>query len=263
MQFPKSERIIFDTETLSQVICQLRFPQVLAIGTRPPDVFQEIIRTEYPIYRKQNAVGAVGAPPELSQFLEQLPMMPGPEATTHWFDTLDGDRAISLGTNFVAVTAKRYPRWEGMRAEVERAVSALEETYAPAFYERVGLRYQDLINRDEVGLEHRDWADLLNPSMVSLLGAGLNIDSAADQIVTSALLHLDEPEGALVHLRHGVGGSSEHTYELDADFYIDNQTIERGPALDQLDRLNHEEGNLFRWAIRDELRDALGVREHE
>lgn len=260
MQFPESERVIFDTETLDEVICQLRFPQVLTIGTRPPDAFQEIIRAEYPIYRKQQAVGA---PPELSQLIEQLPMMSGPEATTHWFDSREGDLAISLGTNFVAVTAKRYPRWEGMREEVERAVSALEEVYAPAFYERVGLRYRDLINREELGLEYREWAELLNPAMTSLLGAGLGIDPDGDRIVTDALLHLDEPEGALVHLRHGVGANSPHAYELDADFYIEDQTIERGSALAQLDRLNHEEGNLFRWAIDDKLRDALGVREAE
>jgi uncharacterized protein (TIGR04255 family) len=260
MRFPESARIVFETETLEQVICQVRFPQVLAIGTKPPDGFQEIIRGDYPRYSKQSAVGA---PPELSQLIDQFPMMSGPEAITHWFASPDDDIAISLGTNFVAVTAKRYPGWGGLRAEVDKALGALEEAYAPAFYERVGLRYHDVVNRAHVGLEDSDWADLMNPALVSLLGAGLGIDPDNDQIFTSALLHLDEPENALVHLRHGVGRNSEHSYDLDADFYIENQAVERGIAVAQLDTLNREEGNLFRWAITDRLRDALGVREQE
>jgi uncharacterized protein (TIGR04255 family) len=262
MHFPDSERVTFATDTLVEVICQLRFPQILAVGTRSPDEFQELVRADYPIYRKQQA--PVGLPPdlpaELSQIVGQLAWISGPEAVTHWFASQDENLAISLGTNFVAVTAKRYPGWHDLRPVIVGAIDALDQAYAPAFYERVGLRYRDEINREEIGLEAREWAELLNPEIISLLGANLGITPGHDRIVTSALLHLDDPEEAFVHLTHGVGETSQHTYQIDADFYIERQPIERDAAFVLLDRFNHEEGNLFRWAIGSELRRALGER---
>jgi uncharacterized protein (TIGR04255 family) len=260
MRFPESPRIVFEKDTIVEVICQLRFPKILAIGTKPPDDFQEAIRSEYPLYRKQ---GIVGPPPELAQMIEQFPMIPTPDTTTHWFESSDGIRVISLGTDFVAVTARQYPGWQVFRAEIERAVDALSEAYSPAFFERVGLRYRDVINREELGLAGRPWSELLQPGMISLLGADLGIDSAKDRIITDALLNLDVPPGAAVRLRHGFGGDGEHTYEIDADFFVEGSVIERGQALELLNTLNREEGHLFRWAIGDDLRTALGVERSE
>jgi uncharacterized protein (TIGR04255 family) len=255
MRFPETERVQFEKDTIVEMICQLSFPQILMIGTRPPDAFQESIRREYPIYEKQ---GGVAAPPEIAPLLEQLQVAP-PEIVTHWFRTEDRANAISLGPAFIALTVSRYPGWDEVHDRIESALAALEKAYDPPFFERIGLRYRDVIDREVVGLKGRSWAELLHPGMVSLVGPELGIDPARDRIVTDALLHLDEPDQARLHLRHGFGGNGSNVYELDADFYRETRT-ERGDALALLDNLNHQEGNFFRWAIGDDLRDALGVR---
>lgn len=256
MRFPESERVHFEKDTIVEMIAQLRFPQILSIGTDPPAAFQEMVRSEYPIYERQGALG--GAPEEIASLLERLQFSP-PETVTHWFRTEDGAAALSLGAAFIAITVTKYPGWDLVHERLERAVAALQKAYVPPFFERIGLRYRDVIKRDDVGLGDRSWADLLHPGLVTLLGADLGIDPSKDRIVTDALLHLEEPEDAMLHIRHGFGGNGSNTYELDADFYVESRT-EIGGALALLDNLNHQEGNFFRWAIGEDLRNALGVR---
>ena len=54
--FSKEPRCRYRAHPLSEVICQLRFPEILAIGAEVPVAFQEAIRGEYPqFYRRQEA----------------------------------------------------------------------------------------------------------------------------------------------------------------------------------------------------------------
>jgi uncharacterized protein (TIGR04255 family) len=257
MHFPETPRVSYEKDTLAEVICQVRFPPILAIGTKPPDDFQERIRDRYPAYRKQ---GPLAAPPEIAGFVAEIGVGPGPELVTHWFEQgQEGPLAISLGTQFVAVTARVYPGWEAMHTEIERAVDALQAAYAPAFYQRVGLRYRDVLDRQALGLADKDWADLLHPAMVSLLGADLGIDPSRDRVGTEAILHLDSPEVGRLRLRHGIGlNGGQHTYELDADFYADDLRIQREEVFELLAKFHDQEGHLFRWAVGNDLRTALG-----
>ena len=48
--FSKEERCIYRKNQLQEVICQLRFPEILSIGVNVPAAFQDAIRDEYPQY---------------------------------------------------------------------------------------------------------------------------------------------------------------------------------------------------------------------
>jgi uncharacterized protein (TIGR04255 family) len=53
-KFPEVERIELKAPPLELVICQLRFPTILALAAnQPPDEFQRRIRATYPIARWQ------------------------------------------------------------------------------------------------------------------------------------------------------------------------------------------------------------------
>ena len=45
-------RCLYRRNQLVEVICQLRFPEILSIGTQVPDAFQEAIRDAFPQYRR-------------------------------------------------------------------------------------------------------------------------------------------------------------------------------------------------------------------
>ena len=47
MLFAKYERCLYQRSPLIEVICQLRFPTILSIGSQEPAEFQEAIRHEF------------------------------------------------------------------------------------------------------------------------------------------------------------------------------------------------------------------------
>lgn len=255
VRFPASERIVFANNPLAEVICQLRFPTILGIATEPPAAFQETVRAAYPVYRRDD--GSV-VPPAVAQIIGQVAMPTLPEAVTHWFDSADGNRSISLGPQFVAVTERAYTEWRDLREGIELATGALAATYSPAFFERVGLRYQDVIERTTLGLEQFSWSALLIEPLAGLLGSPADVSEGIEQARSVARLTLDEPEGAQVLLQTALDGPQR--FVIDADFFVE-QRKDGDAASSALDTFNVEAGRLFRWAIKQPLRDALGRRD--
>ena len=86
-------RQIFKRRQLLEVICQLRFPDILKIESTEPAEFQDRIRGEYPQYQKK---------------VEQLPPQivngkPVPQGTVnnYQFISEDGQWKVSLTKSFV------------------------------------------------------------------------------------------------------------------------------------------------------------------
>ena len=48
--FSQDERCIYQKNQLMEVVCQLRFPTILSIGTKEPAEFQDEIRDVFPRY---------------------------------------------------------------------------------------------------------------------------------------------------------------------------------------------------------------------
>ena len=263
MPFPPTERLVFERNPLAEVICQLRFPTILEIGTVEPASFQKRLREEYPLYSKDEGGGVV--PPEISKMLElfkpQIPLnLNVARSSPHKFATEDEDRFVSLGTNFLAVTEKNYTEWGDFRRAIGSAVEALEQEYKPAFYERIGLRYHDVIDQRKLSLDV-DWHELLNRQFIGALGSN-EIGPDVSEITTTALIRIDEIDGAQVRIRHGLSPNSDeehHTYVVDADFFVDRKT--RGEhVFEKLDQFRYIAGNLFRWAATPTLKEALKPR---
>ena len=50
MLYSDHPRVHYDKPQLAEVICQLRFPAILSIGSREPVDFQEAVRGMFPRY---------------------------------------------------------------------------------------------------------------------------------------------------------------------------------------------------------------------
>jgi uncharacterized protein (TIGR04255 family) len=255
VRFPETTREVYETTPTVEVICQLRFPVILAIGTEPPAAFQDAIRQHFPVYRRDDGPAV---PPQLAQLIGQLPFPVGPEATTHWFETADAARSIALGSQFVAVSERSYTEWSDLRPKIELALDALCNVYRPAFFERIGLRYRDAIDRQRLDLGERRWDELIKPPLAGLLGAEEAIQRDVREAGYTAVLSLDEPPNASVVLQAGL--EAHDRFIIDADFFLEERK-ERDDATLALDNFNVEAGRLFRWAIRDPVRQALVVRD--
>jgi uncharacterized protein (TIGR04255 family) len=246
----------FTQDTLEQVICQLRFPTILAIGTAPPAEFQNRVRHKYPLYQRTGDQPPL--PAELGPVLAQLGMPSPPFLVGHQFNTEDSACTISLTQDFVAIAHLHYDRWENFLPEIDLAESALREVYQPAFYTRVGLRYRDIVNRVSIGIKQEDWSNLIQPYFAGLLAT--ETATSVLQSTSATRLRIDAVEGATVTIRHGlteIESRPDPCYVIDADFAAEGK-CDRDGAFRALDIFHHLAGNLFRWAITPRLYEALG-----
>jgi uncharacterized protein (TIGR04255 family) len=200
-----------------------------------------------------------GLPAELAELLARdIPVPVGQMA--HEFVSRDEKWLLSLTRDFIALTCRRYERWETFKDRYHNPLAALQDLYAPAFFTRAGLRYRDVIRRSVLGLGQVGWAELLQPWLAGVLTSpevAPDVEHSAGEL----LLRLPDGRGR-VRVHHGLAADAatqEHCYVIDADFFDDQQT-EPSHVLERLDFLNKHARLFFRWCIRDRLHQAMRPR---
>lgn len=258
LPFPEVPRILYDKNPLEFVICQLRFPPILKIEAELPSGFQEAVRSRFPLFNdaRPPAGFAVGLPQELTNLLGA--MLPMPVPRTYEFTSSDGTWQITLTRESLALTCRKYKRWEEFRGMLEAPFSALLGQYSPAFFNRIGLRYRDVIRRSELGLADVPWNELLRPELAGEFHSPLarNIKLATHQLVLSL-----SNGAAQVLIQHGIAPhqDQEICYYIDNDFSTE-QRRETKDAMETLDYFSKQSWRLFRGCIADRLHDAMGPR---
>lgn len=243
-------------------MAQLRFPPILRIEAESPAKFQEAIRDRHALYRQVVASGQL--PPDVPSPVRQLIQGLGPAAgpLQHVFETQDRTSSVTLSRECVIVRTTAYSRWEEFREQLNRVRETLEGIYRPNSYTRLGLRYVDVVRRSILGLNDVPWRELLNPAIGGELSSrefGESIDSAQRRLHCKL-----DGENRFLTLNTGIAlaepadpaGATEKCFLIDADFHTHKPT-ENANVTAALDTFNRTSGNLFRWAIRPRLRDAL------
>jgi uncharacterized protein (TIGR04255 family) len=248
---PHVQRVIYKKNPLIEGSFQVRFPRFLSIETEPPSEFQKLVIGQFPIYEQRQVFQisiSVGGP-ERSD-------MPG---KMHAFQSSDRNATIILASDSLAVSCSRYRSWEEFVPLVSQALDAFQLTYHLGMFTRVGLRYINVVARDDLGLSDRPWSDLLQPHIAGgFLGPSL---SEADVLAKTTVLTVKLSDGDHVLLRHGLVTQNETkkiAYLIDSDFYNEEQ---RDAGLDAIlevaGRLHTNSGRLFRWCISDRLHVAM------
>ncbi len=234
MALPETPRKIYKTNPLIEVTCQIRFPTVLKISSRPPAAFQDQVRNQFPHFA-------------LAQ-----------DSRTYQFISEDRTWLLVLEQGYLALTAKRYDRWENFRLHLEGPFAALCKLYNPPFMTRVGLRYANLIRRSTLGLEKEGWGKLLNQQATG----GLSWPDVAGEITgtkNEVLISLSSGDSRL-RVSHGLvnlQGTGEQCYLIDNDFFVEGKIV-AGDALSRLDTFHKEAGRFFRWWASEKLQKAMG-----
>jgi uncharacterized protein (TIGR04255 family) len=257
--FPDYPRVIYEKTPLEVVICQVKFLPVLKIETdqKLMAVFQDAIRRDYPVFQQMSALSTLeGVPPEVSKWLGAM-VPAGFYGNVLSFSSEEGSWEVTLARDSLALTCKKYSRWEEFRGRLERSIGCLVREYDPPYLIRVGLRYRDVVRKSRLGLNGARWSDLLNSEVAAEFHSTVaaSIEHAYKQLV----LKLPR-EGAHVVINHGlVDINGESCYFFDSDFATTQRT-EINDAIGILDYFNRQSGRLFRWCIADRLHDAMGPR---
>jgi uncharacterized protein (TIGR04255 family) len=250
--FPIVPRKVFANNPLIEVVCELRFPPILRIDNEIPSEFQELVRGIFPGFEKQNVIQLPNLPEEVSKALAGN--LPRP---TLLFQSPDESSHIALTSRNMAILSNKYEDWATYKQSIELALSAFIAVYNPSFFERIGIRYRNLISREKLNLADVEWGKLLNPAV-----AGELIESGwHDNIIgvqKSVRCSLPYGEDSL-HFLHGLGSTDDNpeiSYVLDFD-YIANGRLETQDVDGVIERLHGYSGSAFQWAISERLKLAL------
>jgi len=258
MRFPTSVRVVYGRTPLVEVICQLKFPPILRIDTELPVAVQERLRAELPNYEKTE-LGLVSASMTIADGQPVLTAQQTPDRRAeHTFLAPDGSSKVVVGRDFVALSTVAYARWETFQSTFARALSAVTDAYAPHSFTRVGLRYQNVVRREWMGVSGLPWSDLLRPTLIGLLaepdGAPLQPAGATREDVFMIETMHGSGNARVIHGLVEYGG--ERGYLIDSDFFVEG-TFTPPTALALLEELHIQSRNFFRLCVSDRLHEAM------
>ncbi len=255
--FSNQPRKFYRRSPLIEVICQLRFPDILKIEAHEPADFQDAIRQVYPQYAKR---------------IEQLPpqnaggkMVEQGTVNNYQFISADGGWKVSLTKGFIALSTTRYTRWEEFAKRLDVVLAAFIKIYQPAYFTRVGLRYMNAVNKAALGFAETPWHELIAPGYLGLMAdedARRQVFIKCEQLVTVTM-----PGGAKANIKCGPGllrkvdnrtrqVDEQKVFMLDLDVFFDGK-MPLGQVAGALNIVHDNAGSLFSGAVRQPLLDAM------
>ena len=255
--FSHEERSIYRHHQLADVICQLRFPEILTIGTTVPDKFQEAIRAEFPQYSKRQEMPA----PKLAGAPGNLTVQKQEPTINHQFMSADGVWRVNMTSKFIALACTKYTCWEDFARKLDKPLAAFIQIYKPAYFERVGLRYVNFISRGDLGLPASPFRDLIESCYLGPLAENDVQEHSCGR--SSVDVEMAIRGGCRVKIHAGPGKvvrnghqDQEVKFIFDQDLYMPGK-VPVNHSAGALQTLHTQAWSIFRGAITDKLHDAL------
>lgn len=263
MPLPQADRVIYKSNPLDPVICQVRFQPILEITAEDPAAFQKSIRRKFPKYEQVQPQGVqfdlpAGIPPEVSQLLSRTLGPP-----THRFMSKNEMRSFTLSQVSLAYADRSYEQWEDFKSILLPAIDTLQSIYEPETFDRIGLRYVNKVKRSDLGLQDVPWSELLEPTVLGAIsdeGFGSQVTATTGQFTSD----VDGVENATVKVRYGLvqnqdNVDDEQIFRIDIDFGAVGE-IPYGEHEGILDIFNTHVRGLFHWSIQERLHLAMEPR---
>lgn len=248
--FSQNDRCLYRKNQLNEVICQLRFPEILTIGANAPVDFQEAIRSEYPVYKVLQEL----RPPKLGS-ISATP------AQNYLFASADGVWRVNLTSKFISLTCTRYTCWEDFAKKLDKPLAAFIKIYQPAYFERIGLRYLNFISRSGLTLENYPFRNLISPCYLGPLGDDDVLETQTNRCSTDCDIAIKGGCRAKIHAGPGTvkfngKADPELKFIFDLDLYMPGN-LPVNYSAGALQTLHSQSYPIFRGAISDLLHSAM------
>ena len=255
--FSNEPRCIYRNNQLGEVICQLRFPEILTIGANVPVDFQEAIRDEYPQYSARKESPA----PKLTGGPGNFSVENQPATVNYQFVSADGLWRVNLTSKFISLACSRYTCWEDFAGKLDKPLAAFIKIYKPAYFERVGLRYLNFFSRKALSLEGTPFSALFAPCYLGPLADEKVSEASSSRCSVDAELSIRG--GCRVKLHAGPGlvkrngqPDQEVKFIFDQDLFMSGN-VPVNLSAGALQTLHSQAWAIFRGAITDTLHEAL------
>ena len=259
--FSHEDRCIYQKNQLAEVICQLRFPELLSIQATLPAVFQDAIRDEYPRYSSRQETPA----PKLAGTPGNMSLQKQEPINNYQFASADGAWRVNLTSRFISLSCSRYTCWEDFAKRLDKPLAAFIQTYHPAFFERVGLRYVNFFSRKELALEGTPFSEMFSPCYLGILAEEDVLEANASRCSVDTEMALRGGCRVKLHAGPGLvkrGGQqdSEVKFVFDQDLFMPGQ-LEIKLSTGALQTLHSQADSIFRGAITSLVHNAMEPRD--
>jgi uncharacterized protein (TIGR04255 family) len=255
--FSKETRCHYRRNQLSEVICQLRFPEILAISEKAPVDFQEAIRADFPQFQRRMDVAA----PKISGLPGNMTLQNQPATVNYHFASADGVWRVNLTSRFISLSCSRYSSWEDFAGQLDKPLAAFIQIYKPAYFERVGLRYLNFVSRKQLGLDGVPFSELFTSCYLGPLADEEVSEVASTRCSVDAELGIRG--GCRVKLHAGPGmvkrngqADNEVKFIFDQDLFMPGQ-VPVNLSAGALQTLHSQAFSIFRGAITQRLHEAM------
>lgn len=234
LTLPASERTHFENNFIKTAVCELRFPALLELETKPPVQLRNVLRKDFPHYERQQSVN-------LSD--------PAEKEVRHLLTSKKGEWLVSIKSSSIAIETSRYTHFDDFQQQIRLVVDKCRPLLDTDFFTRVGLRYVNevLIEDEKIDGWIRD--DLVSPLVSGVYGKVSRYIQEVRGLTKSGKYTF----------RHGISGvevNKPAIYTVDFDFYEEN--VEADAMLPLISEFNRESFRFFLWAIGPKVKDRLG-----
>jgi uncharacterized protein (TIGR04255 family) len=235
---PKVQRVRYARNFIKTAVCELRFPALLELETKPPRAFQKEIRKTYPFYEPQIVEMGSGSDDITRE-------------NRYLFRSKDKQWTVSVKSFSLALETSKYVDFEDFFQRLTALLERSREMIDADFFTRVGLRYINNVPLEDGIVDGWIRAELLSPLMGGVLGVPKSIASVVS----------GEMDGGFYTLRHGrkdenAPDAKVQQYTLDFDYYAENVEAKDVPA--RVKQFNEINFALFSWCLGDKARKLLG-----
>ena len=255
--FSTEPRCIYKNNQLEDVICQLRFPEILSIAAKLPAEFQDMIRDAYPKYTSKLEASA----PKLTGTPGNLSLENQPSTVNYQFTSEDDCWRINLTSRFISLSCNKYTCWEDFARRLDKPLAAFIQVYKPAFFERVGLRYLNFISKESLSLADTPFSELFQPQYLGILYDDEITEQQASRSSVDAEFAIRGGCRAKIHAGPGLVKRNGQTdpeikFIFDQDLFMSGN-IPVNYAAGALETLHSQAYSIFRGAITRNLHKAL------
>lgn len=250
LQFPQVKDLPLVRPPLKEVICQVRFPPILAIGRGQPVEFQEAIRQRFPeLAEEQNYRLLVAGSPRGQAANAEI------GGRTFHFRTAKEDSFVSLTADAYAISTSHYTVWDAFASDLRMVHDAVMTSYSPPYAKRIGLRFVNQFDAERTGCaKFEELRDFFRPALVALMAtdAWRHPEEAVSQVLLA-----DEEEHLAIRIAARVASGQPPVFILDFDYYQEGSAISLDGLIERCARYHDVIYRAFRWSIRPEKLDVF------
>ena len=248
------QRVVYEKNPLVEVLCQVRFGELIAFNNGQVHEFHKRVSDLYPLADVFEGLEF----PFVAPVAQVTAAVAQPKKATQFtFSDVDLSWQAGCSSTMLSLTCRKYESWSNFSPKLDELLKQFFSVFEPKMVTRNGLRFKNVVDQNLLGTDFEPLSELIAAPVNGLLGSNWFDEKSFQQSQSQYQASL----GAVnVILNFGLIQDHENNkgYLIDADcFTADKMAATTQYITDQVNKLHNCTGPIFRQCITDKLHNLL------